>query len=80
MFHYYMNNSVLTLPFLPTIQQTENYLYNGYSKILKKEANQEKCVELSDFLCRKKRGCKSYRKVITCKIDNYIPHNTVKIH
>jgi hypothetical protein len=47
-------------------------------KYLKKEATKEKCTELSDFINRRKKGCKRYRKLIIGDIDSYIPHNMVK--
>jgi hypothetical protein len=48
------------------------------TKYLKKEGSKEKCVPVSDFMNRKKKGCKRYRKMLTGEIENYIPHNIVK--
>jgi hypothetical protein len=47
-------------------------------KYSKKEVNKEKCAELSDFINRRKKGCKRYRKMIIGDIDTYIPHNMIK--
>jgi hypothetical protein len=47
-------------------------------KYSKKIANKEKCEELSDFINRRKKGCKRYRKRIIGDLDTYIPHNMVK--
>jgi len=48
------------------------------TKYSKKEGSKEKCVPVSDFMNRKKKGCKRYRKMLTGEIENYIPHNIVK--
>jgi len=48
------------------------------TKYSKKDGSKEKCVDISDFMNRKKKGCKRYRKMIVGEIDNFIPHNIVK--
>jgi len=48
------------------------------TKYSKKDGSKEKCVEVSDFMNRKKKGCKRYRKMLTGEIENYIPHNMIK--
>jgi hypothetical protein len=48
------------------------------TKYLQKESSKEKCTELSDFLNRRKQGCKRYRKMILGLDPSYIPHNMVK--
>ncbi len=47
-------------------------------KYSKKGASKEKCTELSDFINRRKKGCKRYRKLIIGEIETYIPHNMIK--
>ncbi len=41
------------------------------TKYSKKEGSKEKCVPVSDFMNRKKMGCKRYRKMLTGEIENY---------
>jgi hypothetical protein len=58
-----------------TLKSTCSMAKQKYSK---KEVNKEKCTELSDFINRRKKGCKRYRKMIIGDIDTYIPHNMIK--
>jgi len=47
-------------------------------KYSKKDANKTKCEKLSDFLHKRKRGCKRYRKRFIGHVEEFIPHNMVK--
>jgi hypothetical protein len=46
-----------------------------YSKTCTKKM---KCERLMDFLVRRKKGCKRYRKRLIGEVEEYIPHNMVK--
>ena len=46
-----------------------------YSKTCTKKM---KCERLMDFLVRRKKGCKRYRKHLIGEVEEYIPHNMVK--
>jgi hypothetical protein len=48
------------------------------TKYSKSDPNKEKCLDISDFMNRKKRGSKRYRKMLIGDIESYIPHNMVK--
>jgi hypothetical protein len=47
-------------------------------KYSKTSANKTKCEKLMDFLVKRKKGCKRYRKRLIGEIEEYIPHNMVK--
>jgi hypothetical protein len=66
---------LLTRDQFNTLKNTCSMAKQKYSK---KEVNKEKCAELSDFINRRKKGCKRYRKLIIGDIDTYIPHNMIK--
>jgi hypothetical protein len=51
---------------------------NAKLKYTKKCATEIKTTALGDFINRKVKGCKRYRKKITGKEEDYIPHNIVK--
>jgi hypothetical protein len=64
----------------------ERAMYNDLKKIAsnaklkytKKCATEIKTTALGDFINRKVKGCKRYRKKIIGKEEDYIPHNIVK--
>jgi len=68
-------NLQLTRDDFNTLKSTCSMAKTKYSK---KESSKEKCVELSDFLNRRKKGCKRYRKMIVGDDLSYIPHNMIK--
>jgi exonuclease III len=51
---------------------------NAKLKYEKKISSEKKTTELSDYLNRKVKGCKRYRKKITGTEEKNIPHNIVK--
>jgi hypothetical protein len=51
---------------------------NAKLKYSKKSANEIKTTTLDDFLNRKVKGCKRYRKKIMGEMEEFIPHNIVK--
>jgi hypothetical protein len=67
---------------IPMMRDNFNTLKNTCSmaklKYSKKDGSKTKCTELTDFIYRKKRGCKRYRKLIIGDIESYIPHNMIK--
>ncbi len=57
---------LLTRDQFNTLKNTCSMAKQKYSK---KEVNKEKCAELSDFINRRKKGCKRYRKLIIGDMD-----------
>jgi hypothetical protein len=74
--HFCLNTQIpLTRDQFNTLKNTCSMAKQKYSK---KEVNKEKCAELSDFINRRKKGCKRYRKLIIKDMETYIPHNMIK--
>jgi hypothetical protein len=63
---------------IPISRENFNTCSMAKLKYSKNESSKEKCIELSDFLHRKKQGCKRYRKLIIDDLSSYIPHNMIK--
>ncbi len=61
-----------------TYNELKKIASNAKLKYTKKSATEIKTTALTDFINRKIKGCKRYRKKIIGKEDDYIPHNIVK--